>query len=63
MLLAFNQKNYLSNKGAIKVKKIFQFLKDYKKVFLIPLILMIVLTLIIFVLASLSPESNFKYLG
>jgi len=45
------------------LKELLQFLKEYKKVFLVPLILMIVLTLIIFVLASLSPESNFKYLG
>ena len=45
------------------MKKILNFLKEYKKVFLIPLILMVVLTFIIFVFASLSTESNFKYLG
>jgi hypothetical protein len=43
--------------------KILNFLKEYKKAFLIPLILMVVLTLIIFGLASLNPESNFNYLG
>jgi hypothetical protein len=45
------------------VEKILRFLKEYKKVFLVPLILMIAITLIIFVIASLSQESNFKYLG
>jgi len=45
------------------VKKIVFFFKEYKKVFLIPLILMVVITLIIFVIAFLGQESNFKYLG
>jgi hypothetical protein len=43
--------------------KILNFLREYKKAFLIPLILMAVLTLIIFGIASLGPESNFNYLG
>jgi|TARA_Y100000310_G_C20038257_1_gene514963 hypothetical protein len=43
--------------------RIVTFFKEYKKVFLIPLILMVVLALIIFALAALSPESNFTYLG
>ena len=43
--------------------KIVDFLKEYKNVFLIPLILVVVLTFIIFVLAALSPESDFTYLG
>ncbi len=43
--------------------KIVNFVKEYKKVFLIPLILVVVLTLIIFALAALSPESSFTYLG
>ncbi|SVB12075.1 uncharacterized protein METZ01_LOCUS164929 [marine metagenome] len=50
-------------KGSITLRKLLEFIKEYKKVFLIPLILMVVLTLIIFVLSSLSPESDFKYLG
>jgi len=45
------------------VEKFLNFLKEYKKVFLIPLVLMIVITFIIFVLSSLGTESNFKYLG
>jgi len=45
------------------VEKILRFLKEYKKVFLVPLILMVVITLIILVIAFLSQESNFKYLG
>ena len=43
--------------------KILNFLREYKKAFLVPLILMVALTLIIFGLASLTPESNFNYLG
>jgi len=43
--------------------KFIAFLKEYKKAFLIPVILLAVLTLIIFILAVLNPESNFTYLG
>ena len=43
--------------------KLLRFVKEYKKVFLVPLILMIAITLVVLVIASLSQESNFKYLG
>ncbi len=43
--------------------KVAEFIKENKKVLLIPLIMMIVLTLIILALSALNPESDFTYLG
>jgi|GEM_PF-5881435 len=45
------------------IDKVSEFIKENKKVLLIPLIMLIVLTLIIFALSVLNPESDFTYLG
>jgi len=57
------QINYYYRRKFLRVKNFLNFLKEYKKAFLIPLILMVVITFIIFILSSLGTESNFKYLG
>lgn len=43
--------------------KIAGFVKEYKKVLLIPLIMIVVLTILVLVLGALNPESSFNYLG
>jgi hypothetical protein len=48
---------------AVMFDKVAEFIKENKKVVLIPLIMLVVLTLIILALSALNPESDFTYLG
>ncbi|QPJ65208.1 MAG: hypothetical protein G3M78_07320 [Candidatus Nitrohelix vancouverensis] len=49
--------------NTVDMDKIAGFVKEYKKVLLIPLIMIVVLTILVLVLGALNPESSFNYLG